>query len=113
MSDQDELNPAERELEAALEVADAEGSRDLTPWPRLTSCRTTIGRVARYGDGESQPLRWSSLRRGNLVAAGGTEFGLAEKRARVPVAVVMSPEPRPVSENKAWSCCRKRFGKRA
>jgi hypothetical protein len=95
MSDQDELNPAERELEAAL--------KSLTP--RATRLDPA---AAAYSAGHLSARR--EVRRWRVATAAMALLGAGtwlfpvgqnfwnEKQARVPVVVAVSPEMRPVSE---------------
>ena len=95
MSDQDELNPAERELEAAL--------KSLTP--RATRLDPV---AAAYSAGQRSARRevrgWRMATAAMALLGAGTwlfpvaQNLLAEKQVRVPVVVAVSPEMRPVSE---------------
>jgi hypothetical protein len=95
MSEQDELNPAERELEAAL--------KSLTP--RATRLDPV---AAAYSAGQlsarREVRRWRVATAAMaLVGAGAWLFPvgqnlLGERQVSVPVVVAVSPEIRPVSE---------------
>ena len=95
MSDQDELNPAERELEATL--------KSLTP--RATRLDPV---TAAYKAGQRSAHRevqgWRMATAVAAIFGAGTwllpvgQNLLAEKPVRGPIAVAMSPELRPVSE---------------
>ena len=95
MSDQDELNPAERELEAAL--------KSLTPRPaRLDPVAAAYSAGQRSARREVR--RWRVATAAMAILGAGTwllpvgQNLLAEKQVHVPVVVAVSTEMRPVPE---------------
>jgi hypothetical protein len=95
MSDQDELNPAERELEAALKSLTPRAAR-LDPVAAAYSAgqRSARREVRRW---RVATAAMALLGAGTLLLPMGQNL-LTEKQVRVPVVVAVSPEMRPVSE---------------
>jgi hypothetical protein len=96
MSDQNELNPAERELEAAL--------RSLTPTAsRLDPIAAAYCAGQRSARGEVR--RWRVATAAAVLLGAGTwllpvgQNLFADKQVRVPVMAVISPDMRPPDQS--------------